>query len=111
LGDKVVHKGMNATACSFYSSQGRVTNQFGDHNETLIDKFLLAEYPKVKSLEMETFHLFDLAECSKGKIIAASMCLILAQRKSGIFIDLELKTERELMLGKIGLEAISKVKI
>eukprot|EP01080_Neovahlkampfia_damariscottae_P008384 gene8384-209_t len=111
FGEKSVHKGMNGTACSFYSSQGRVTSEFDDRNSQLVDKQLLGKYPNVKSLEMETFHLFDLAECSKGKIIAGSACLILAQRKSGLFIDLELKAERETKLGKVALESIIKVDI
>lgn len=102
---------MNGTACSFYSSQGRVIDGFEDKNSDLIDKQLLKKYPNVKSLEMETFHLLDLAECSKGKFIAGSACLILAQRRSGLFIDLDLKSERETKLGKIALETISKLEL
>ncbi|KAI5115984.1 hypothetical protein M0805_004641 [Coniferiporia weirii] len=50
---------VNASADSFYSSQGRQTS-FPDHNETLIDH-LLVSVPKLTSLEMETFHLLHLA--------------------------------------------------
>ncbi|PVF96856.1 purine and uridine phosphorylase [Serendipita vermifera] len=48
---------LNASADSFYSSQGRITS-FPDHNEGLIDH--LAE-TGVGSLEMETFHLLHLS--------------------------------------------------
>jgi uridine phosphorylase len=48
-------EGLNATADSFYSSQGRVTSNFDDYNETLVDD--LASQNQVTTLEMETFHL------------------------------------------------------
>ncbi|KAH8111151.1 purine and uridine phosphorylase [Phellopilus nigrolimitatus] len=50
---------VNASADSFYSSQGRQTS-FPDHNETLVDH-LVASVPNLASLEMETFHLLHLA--------------------------------------------------
>ncbi|KAL5524211.1 hypothetical protein ACEPAF_9351 [Sanghuangporus sanghuang] len=50
---------VNASADSFYSSQGRQTS-FPDHNETLIDD-LIKEVPGLATLEMETFHLLHLA--------------------------------------------------
>ena len=99
-----VHQGLNATADSFYSSQGgavqgqtrvesasfqrlklkyeatafniwfrfelaplqhgRTGGDFDDRNETLIDALLEAQ-PSATTLEMETFHLLDLARCSK----------------------------------------------
>jgi hypothetical protein len=42
--------------------QGR-KGVFEDHNDSLLQD-LSARYPYVLSLEMETFHLFDLARCS-----------------------------------------------
>ncbi|KAL5501919.1 hypothetical protein ACEPAH_9180 [Sanghuangporus vaninii] len=50
---------VNASADSFYSSQGRQTS-FPDHNETLLDD-LIKEVPGVATLEMETFYLLHLA--------------------------------------------------
>lgn len=38
------------------------------------------------SLEMETFHLFDLARCSRGSIQAAACAIGLAQRTSNDFL-------------------------
>jgi uridine phosphorylase len=50
---------VNATADSFYSSQGRITS-FPDHNHHLVES-LLQRVDKIASLEMETFNLFHLA--------------------------------------------------
>ncbi|KAH6904605.1 uridine phosphorylase [Coprinopsis sp. MPI-PUGE-AT-0042] len=51
---------VNASADSFYSSQGRQTS-FPDHNEGLIAE--LTKSTEAATLEMETFHLFHLARC------------------------------------------------
>ncbi|TRM58490.1 nucleoside phosphorylase domain-containing protein [Schizophyllum amplum] len=50
---------VNASADSFYSSQGRQTS-FPDHNAGLIAR-LLKEVEGLTTLEMETFHLYHLA--------------------------------------------------
>ncbi|RDB29910.1 Purine nucleoside phosphorylase DeoD-type [Hypsizygus marmoreus] len=55
---------VNASADSFYSSQGRHTS-FPDHNADLIEK-LQASTPDLATLEMETFHLYHLAACWSG---------------------------------------------
>ncbi|KAL5519701.1 hypothetical protein ACEPAG_1361 [Sanghuangporus baumii] len=55
----IIDNAVNASADSFYSSQGRQT-AFPDHNETLIDD-LIKEVPGLATLEMETFHLLHLA--------------------------------------------------
>lgn len=81
-----VFRGLNLTADSFYSSQGRVTTHFEDYNETLLDEVLEA-HPEVTTLEMETFHLFHLAHCSRGTITASAATIVLAQRRSGAFLD------------------------
>ncbi len=96
---------MNATADSFYSSQGRVTNHFVDNNERLIDE-IKAIYPELCTLEMESFHLLDLADNSKGNLHAGSACIIIADRYSDSFIDMKLKQEKEKQLGQAGLETL-----
>lgn len=111
VGKDHVFEGLGATSDSFYSSQGRVTGTFVDKNEQLIDGQLLKEHPDCVAIEMETFHLFDMAECSEGHMIAASACLVLAQRKRQIFIENDLKDQRELEMGRAGLEAIIKVEL
>lgn len=56
---------VNASADSFYSSQGRQTS-FPDHNADLIER-LKATVPDLATFEMETFHLFHLATCWAGR--------------------------------------------
>jgi len=56
---------VNASADSFYSSQGRQTS-FPDDNAGLVD-YLKITVPDVATLEMETFHLFHLAACWTGR--------------------------------------------
>lgn len=63
---QMVLPGMNASADSFYSSQGRIGVGFDDRNEDLIDRLVEAQNERILSLEMETFHLLDLARCSRG---------------------------------------------
>ncbi len=58
---------------------------------------------------METFHLFDMAECSNGTIIASSAEIVLAQRTTGYFIDMDLKYKREAEAGKAALDAIVEI--
>ncbi|KAK7052559.1 uridine phosphorylase [Favolaschia claudopus] len=55
----------NASADSFYSSQGRQTS-FPDQNEYLIDH-LQASVPQLATFEMETFWLYHLAACWSGR--------------------------------------------
>ncbi|KAL9646710.1 hypothetical protein ABK040_001133 [Willaertia magna] len=101
------HVGTNATADSFYSSQGRNDPRFDDENDEVEKELQLLH---VKSLEMESFQLLDLARCVKTniKVKACAATLVLAQRVENVFIDVNLKHEREILMGKIGLEAIIK---
>ncbi|GAB4817801.1 hypothetical protein N2152v2_004847 [Parachlorella kessleri] len=85
LGEDHVREGLNATADSFYSSQGRVS-LFDDRNEQLLSD-LIAKHPAALSLEMETFHLLDLARCSKGTVVAAACVIALADRTTNDFLD------------------------
>jgi uridine phosphorylase len=85
VGSEVI-EGLNATADSFYSSQARLGDAFEDRNERLIDD-LQRQYPEAVSLEMETFHLLDLARCSRGTISASACAIGLAQRKTNAFIE------------------------
>ncbi|KAJ4474500.1 purine and uridine phosphorylase [Lentinula aciculospora] len=62
-GDQTVVEGnlVNASADSFYSSQGRLTS-FPDHNSHLVDE-LMRQVDGLGTLEMETHHLYHLAKC------------------------------------------------
>lgn len=77
-GDDVL-VGSNATADSFYSSQGRTGSHFDDFNDGLIER-LTEEQPELLTLEMETFQLLDLARCSRGAVRGAAFAICLAQR-------------------------------
>ncbi|KAF5346483.1 hypothetical protein D9756_010040 [Leucocoprinus leucothites] len=57
---------INASADSFYSSQGRQTS-FPDQNSDLIEQ-LQASTADLATLEMETFHLYHLASCWTGRV-------------------------------------------
>eukprot|EP00879_Flechtneria_rotunda_P020628 GHRR01021707.1.p1 GENE.GHRR01021707.1~~GHRR01021707.1.p1 ORF type:complete len:312 (+),score=96.98 GHRR01021707.1:257-1192(+) len=81
VGVQAVVQGLNATADSFYSSQGRLGCHFEDGNEA-INEQLLQLHAQLVSLEMETFHLLDLARCSRGSIKAAAFCIGAAERYS-----------------------------
>ncbi|KAI8872218.1 hypothetical protein GQ42DRAFT_161475 [Ramicandelaber brevisporus] len=61
--DSKVVVGLNATADSFYSSQGRTDTAFDDRNEALFDA-IRTKYPAAQTLEMETFMLYHLAQCA-----------------------------------------------
>ncbi|PFH48162.1 hypothetical protein AMATHDRAFT_76870 [Amanita thiersii Skay4041] len=60
----VIGETTNASADSFYCSQGRQTS-FPDHNSDLI-KRVKQTVPDLATLEMETFHLYHLAACWGG---------------------------------------------
>jgi len=100
-------RGKNATADSFYSSQGRLFNDwFIDHNEHLIDNLIKHN---VRSLEMETFYLFHLAHCtsSTNRIDTASVKILLANRITNDFLfSDEDKHELEKAGGRACLRAL-----
>lgn len=39
-----------------------------------------ARYPKLVSMEMETFHLYDMARSSKGSIVSAAAAIVVRCR-------------------------------
>jgi len=103
--DRVV-EGLNASADSFYSSQGRTGGDFDDRNEGLIAA-LCKEYPHLVSLEMETFHLLDLARCARANSVrGVGMCIALAERYSNRFLDYASLEAAELAGGRACLAAL-----
>jgi uridine phosphorylase len=104
--------GLDITADSFYSSQGRIGDAFDDRNDKLLEK-VHELYPSARSCQMETFHLFDLARSSLHRIKAAAACIILASRttKGGASDSIASKedvTLLELCGGLACLEALVK---
>ena len=82
IGAERVVEGLNASADSFYSSQGRRDECFEDDNLGLLER-LRREHPSVVSMEMETFQLFALANSSRGGIRAAAASIGVANRPTG----------------------------
>jgi len=101
-----VVKGANASADSFYSSQGRIDPNFLDDNTDLINT-LVDRYQSLCSLEMETFQLLHLARCSKRKDIrAGAAVIVLAQRLSNQFLDNDRKHLLEATGGRACLDTL-----
>jgi len=100
-----VMEAMDVTCDSFYSSQGRLDPSFNDRNSNLVDT-LLEKYPDVGSLQMETFHMLHLARLSTVNIETAACVIVLAQRRSNEFLDMESKHQLEEMSGIACLRAL-----
>ncbi|KAG2439128.1 hypothetical protein HXX76_004495 [Chlamydomonas incerta] len=105
-----VVQGLNASADSFYSSQGRTGSDFDDCNAALLGE-LAAAHPDLVSLEMETFQLLDLARCSRGSIKAAGMCVALAERYSNAFLEYSKLEELEIAGGTAALKALVRCRL
>ncbi|KAH7821512.1 Uridine phosphorylase [Monocercomonoides exilis] len=97
--------GCNFSGCTFYASQGRPGVHFEDHNEDLLDR--IAAMPSATAIEMETFHLFDLADLSKGRLKAAGSALIIAKRATKDFVTPEKKAKLVDEYGKAILHALA----
>lgn len=85
--------------------QGRLSIDFDDRNEDLL-ACLSKRYPNALSLEMETFHLFDLARCSGGRIKAAAMAIALAERYTNDFIAASEIEKLEKLAGQAALTTL-----
>jgi uridine phosphorylase len=108
-GKHAVVAGINASADSFYSSQGRISENFHDFNSKVISNLeARPELATLKCLEMETHHLLDLARCStkKAKIYAAGAAMVIANRHTLEGIDKQTLCELEEIGGRAGLEAL-----
>lgn len=100
-------QGLNASADSFYSSQGRTGGDFDDRNEGLISA-LCREHPHLVSLEMETFQLLDLARSARDNgVRGVGMCIALAERYSNRFMGYDDLKAAELAGGHACLAALA----
>jgi len=80
VGAETIVQGVNVSADSFYSSQGRIDDNFDDSNDQLIVDYVLARYPDAGSMEMESFSLLHLARCSRIPIFATACAIVVANR-------------------------------
>jgi uridine phosphorylase len=102
----LVSSGTNVTAESFYSSQGRIDDEFDDGNETIIDE-VCAFYPDARTMEMETFQLFHLAKCSKQPFIASAAAIVVANRANNSTVSGERLSRVEEIGGRATLHAVA----
>lgn len=117
LGQDKVEEGINATADSFYSTQGRIDPTFGDENEGLIDA-IKTKHPEVISLEMESGMLLHLAQvCTyqaskspkhRGPIRATACAMIFFNRLTNKAIDPHAVDQLELNAGEAILKALTE---
>ncbi|KAL4426404.1 hypothetical protein ABPG77_004698 [Micractinium sp. CCAP 211/92] len=110
LGPEGVCSGLNATADSFYCSQGRHSSWFDDRNDSLLAD-LLAHQPSTVTLEMETAQLLDLARCSRGSIRASAGVIVLADRQSNDFLGAERIEKLERLAGQACLAALARTQL
>jgi uridine phosphorylase len=64
----------------------RIDPNFDDENHTVVDDIVALE-PDALTMEMETYLLFHLAECSKIPIHATAASIVVANRKSSSVVD------------------------
>jgi uridine phosphorylase len=106
VGTQCIVEGVNITADSFYSSQGRKDDRFDDRNENLIDGNIKTRYPNARSLEMESFYLLHLAHSSKLPIKASAAAIVVANRLSSRVIDEKVLAHLEKSGGKAVLATV-----
>ena len=102
--------GINATATSFYDSQGRTSAKFpGDRNGTLLDA-IEAALPAVVSLEMETHTLMELAAAAHSAehpIAACGAAMVVWNRHTKQSIDHAQLVVMEVLGGRAALETLA----
>ena len=109
-GASIVDSGINVTAESFYSSQGRIFEKFEDENDTLIDE-VCKTYNEAKTMEMETFMLFHLAKCCHDPFYVSAAAIVVANRCNNSTVEADTLEEVERLGGLAILEAVTKREI
>lgn len=107
-GAGTVLAGMNITADSFYSSQGRLDDRFHDDNEDLF-QHVYRHYPHATSMEMETFTLLHTAHCSRIPIRAAAAAMVVANRRSNVVVHEDVVDKMEIAGGRSVLHTVAHV--
>ncbi|CAB1110711.1 unnamed protein product [Ectocarpus sp. CCAP 1310/34] len=98
---------LNASADSFYSSQGRLDPSFEDRNSDILSS-LLERHPSAGSFEMETFQLLHLARlCRKSKVQASAAAIVLANRIADDSIAIDRISRIERAAGEAALRAVT----
>jgi uridine phosphorylase len=104
-----VREGLDASADFFYASQGREGAFWDDRNAALVP--LLAD-AGVACMQMETFHLYDLARTSlaPNRVFAAAAAIVLVNRtaKDAGAVSGEDVSWLEVVGGRAALEALTE---
>lgn len=101
--------GPDTSADTFYPSQGRLDDSFIMENSDLIPA-LLRQDPEALSFEMETYLLAFLSnKFPEAQLRTAAVCLTLAQRTSGDFLDNKRKGNMEVAACGALLETLAKL--
>lgn len=97
------------SADTFYGSQGREDANFINNNETIIQKILEIE-PNSLNFEMETYVFGFLGHrFPEAQIRVAAICITLAQRTIGSFLDNETKYAMESAAAESLLRVLSNI--
>ncbi|RLN87460.1 hypothetical protein BBJ28_00017192 [Nothophytophthora sp. Chile5] len=84
----------------------RLDSAFDDRNEQLMAN-LTKSHPELHTLEMETFHLLDLAQRSRGSIQATAAVLVVANRPTGQVVEADVLKALEGFWGRVILETLA----
>ena len=102
--------GSDISADTFYSSQGRLDDNFVMNNSKVIPS-LLQKDPDALTFEMESYYLAFLAnKFPDSKLKTGAVCLTIAQRTSGDFLDNERKYAMEIAASEALLNALHSLK-
>lgn len=106
----------DATADTFYGSQGRIDKEFLDQNEDLLER-VREGCPEIGSLQMETFHLFHLARLANRanheQVMRVAGCaIVLAKRTTeDLFLSIDRTHQIEVIAGEACLEVLVNQKL
>ena len=101
--------GPDTSADTFYPSQGRLDDNFKMENEKVIPT-LLEQDKDALSFEMESYLLAFLANrFPEANLQTAAVCLTLAQRTSGDFLDNQRKSDMEIAACTALLNTLAKI--
>lgn len=99
--------GPDISADTFYASQGRHDSNFTNQNDKVISTMLQRE-PEALTFEMETYILAFLGQLPNNNMRTGAVCLTLAQRTSGDFLDNETKYAMEVLAGQTILDIFAR---
>jgi uridine phosphorylase len=95
------HVGLTATASGFYGAQGRHIPGIHVRNPQLPEQMAAMN---VYNFEMESSTIFNLANMKGFR--AGTVCVAIANRPKGTFIDPEKKSDNEMLCLLTGLDAL-----